>query len=504
LPGSDSAETIASVTERKNTDPLALLAADRADFADLSEQVTQMVGEYLNALPDEAAQPVIPEKERELLSSLALPEQGLSAEEILRFMETHILPWPQPTGHPRSYAWVNSPPLPIAIIAETVAQAMNSSLDGFDYSGLFLMVSLERWLMELVGFPQGEQSLALLFSGGSAASLNALTVARYRAAREDGWNVREEGLQGNRPAMLVYASDQVHSSVQRCIEQLGLGTQHLRVVPSDDRCRMEVEKLTAMIEADRKAGLRPMAVVASAGTTNVGAIDPLERIADACDKTGLWLHVDGAYGGFAGLDPEYAEALAGIAQADSVTVDPHKWLHVPLDCGALLTRHKALHREAFTLTPDYLEKGDEHAVPWPYEYRFQLTYANRAIKTWAAVARLGKEGVATLVIRCNRLAANLSAMVQSANDLELLAPTSLSVVNFRYVPPGQDFDNATLDELNERISTRIADSGEAHLPTTKVNGHVSLRACILHYENDDDDVAHLLELVRRFGTEWAD
>jgi len=489
------------MAERKNTDLLALLATDRADFAGLSDQVTKMVGAYLNALPDEAAQRIIPEEERDLLSTLALPEQGLSAEEILTFMETHILPWPQPTGHPRSYGWVNSPPLPIAIIAETVAQAMNSSLDGFDYSGLFLMVSLERWLMELAGFPQGEDSLALLFSGGSAASLNALTVARYRAAREDGWNVREEGLQGNRPAMIVYASDQVHSSVQRCIEQLGLGTQHLRAVPSDDRYRMDVDKLSAMIEADRQAGLRPIAVVASAGTTNVGAIDPLEQIADVCEQAGLWLHVDGAYGGFAGLDPEYAEALTGIARADSVTVDPHKWLHVPLDCGALLTRHKALHREAFTLTPDYLDKGDEHAVPWPYEYRFQLTYANRAIKTWAAIARLGKEGVATLVIRCNRLAASLDALIQSADDLELLAPSSLSVVNFRYMPPGQDLNATALDELNEHISRSIADSGEAHLPTTRINGCVSLRACILHYENSEEDVAHLLDLVRRFGAE---
>lgn len=357
--------------------------------------------------------------------------------------------------------------------------------------------------MELSGFPQGDESLALLFSGGSAASLNALTVARYRAAKEDGWNIREEGLQGNRPAMIVYASDQVHSSVQRCIEQLGLGTQHLRAVPSDNRFRMDVAELSAMIEADREAGLRPMAVVASAGTTNVGAIDPLDEIADVCAKTGLWLHVDGAYGGFAGLDPAYAEALAGIPRADSMTVDPHKWLHVPLDCGALLTRHKALHREAFTLTPDYLDKGDEHSVPWPYEYRFQLTYANRSIKTWAAIARLGKAGVATLITHCNALAAQLDKSVQGADDLELLAPTSLSVVNFRYVPTGRDLDDTKLGALNEHISQCIADSGEAHLPTTRVNGRVSLRACILHYENNEEDPGHLLELVRRFGAEWT-
>ncbi len=484
-----------------STDPRKLIASDRAEFARLGAHLTQRLGEYLNDLPQLAAERVIPEAERRLLSTLPLPDEGMSPDEIFRFMEEHIMPWPQPTGHPRSYAWINSPPMPIAILAETVTQTMNSSLDGFDYSGLFLMAGLGRWLMDLVGFPQGEDSIALLFSGGSAASLNALTVARYRAAMEDGWNVREEGLQGNRPAMTVYASDQVHSSLQRCVEELGLGTRYLRSLKSDDHFRIDVASLAAMIEADREAGLRPMAVVASAGTTNVGAIDPLDQIADVCEATGLWLHVDGAYGAVAGLDPAYQDAFAGIRRADSVTVDPHKWLHVPLDCGALLTRHKALHRQAFTLTADYLRKGDEHEVPWPYEYMFQLTYANRSVKTWAAIARLGRRGIQALVVRCNQLARTLDRIIGDADDLELLAPTSLSVVNFRYVPPGRRLDDDALDALNENISGSIARSGEAHMPTTKVNGRVSLRVCFLHYDNDEEDLHHLLHLVRQFGVE---
>jgi len=487
----------------KNKGDDAVLAADRADFLRLGRRTVEMLAHYLNELPGLPVERVIPEQEQRLLSTLEMPDDGMGVDAILDFMRDHVMPWPQPTGHKRSYGWVNSPPLPVSIVAESVAQAMNSSLDGFDYSGLFLMVSVGRWLMQLSGYPAGDDSMALLFSGGSAASLNALSVARYHAARQDGWNVREQGLQGGRAAMVAYASDEVHSSVQRCVEQLGLGTDNLRRVPTDPQFRMDVGALAELVDADRRAGLRPFAVVASAGTTNVGAIDPLDQIADLCEQAGLWFHVDGAYGGFAALDPEYAGALAGIGRADTLTVDPHKMLHVPLDCGALLTRHKALHREAFTLTPDYLSKGDEHAVPWPYEYRFQLTYANRALKTWAAIARLGRRGVRELVIRCHRLAGVLDAIVQAADDLELLAPTSLSIVNFRYVPPGQSLDEAALDDLNRRISAAIGRSGEAHAPTTRVRGRTSLRACILHYDNDEDDMRHLAGLVRQFGAELS-
>lgn len=492
------------MTRNRNQDPRELLDADRDDFERLGARVMALLGAYLRDLPEGAAERVIPEAQRRLLSEMPLPEQGMEADAIIDFLSQQVLPWPQPTGHPRSYAWVNSPPMPIAVLSESVAQAMNSSLDGFEYSGLYLMAGLGHWLMELVGFPDGDDAMALLFSGGSAASLNALSAARYRAAKQAGWDLRVEGLQSGRPAMTVYTSDQAHSSVQRCIEQLGLGQDYLRLVPSDSAFRMEPGELSGMIRADRDAGLLPMAVVATAGTTNVGAIDPLEDIADVCEREGAWLHVDAAYGGFAALDPLYTGALAGLARADSVTVDPHKWLQVPLDCGALLTRHRALHREAFVLTPDYLSEGDPHAVPWPYEHMFQLTYANRAIKTWAAIARLGRQGIARLVQRHNHLASLLAEQVEAADDLELLAPASLSVVNFRYRPAGAVPEEEVLDALNRRIATAINESGEAHLATTRVRGRVSLRACFLHYDNDEGDVEHLLRLVRRIGASETD
>ena len=183
----------------------------------------------------------------------------------------------------------------------------------------------------------------------------------------------------------------------------------------------------------------------------------------------VWLHVDGAFGAWAALDPAYADRFGALARADSVTLNPHKWPQVPLDCGALLTRHPDVHRAAFSLTPDYLVAGHSE-VPWPCEHMFQLTYGNRALKTWAALARLGRSGLTELVTRCNRLATLLDARVREAPDLELLAPASLSVVNFRYRPAGTTSTTRRSTSSTSRISAAISDSGEAHLPTSRVRG----------------------------------
>jgi aromatic-L-amino-acid decarboxylase len=474
---------------------------DRDDFDRLGARTVEMLGDFLRRLPAQPVDRVVPDEVRRRLMSLPMPEQGLPPEAILEFLRGEILPWPNPVGHRRSYGWVNSPPAPIAILADAVATAMNAGLDGYDHSALFLMSSLGRWIMELVGFPS-QGSLCLLLTGGSAATLNALTAARHRAAERAGWNLRAEGLQGGRARLVAYASAESHSSIQKCVEQLGIGTENLRTIGVDDAFRLRPELLRRAIAADLAAGYLPFAVVACGGATNTGAIDPLEAIADVAREFDVWLHVDGAFGAWAALDPTYAGRFKAIARADSVTLNPHKWPQVPVDCGALLTRHPEVHRAAYSLTPDYLVAGDSE-VPWPCEYMFELTFGNRALKTWAALARLGRTGLAELVTRCNRLATRLEARVRAERDLELLSPASLSVVNFRYRPAGRDLDDAALDGLNARISAAISEGGEAHLPTSRVNGRTSLRACFLHYENDEGDVDHLVALVNRLGSEHA-
>jgi aromatic-L-amino-acid decarboxylase len=478
---------------------------DRRRFADLLERTSTVIVKHLQergSLPVDCSVP--PKSIREELMKQSLPAEGMTADEILTFVEDYIVPWAMPMTHPRSYGWVNSPPAPAGILCEAIATAMKGGLDSSDTPSACLMHSLGRWLMELSGFVDEDgtpHGMALLLAGGSAANLNALTVARFWAARRDGWNIREEGLQGDRPSMVYYTSAEAHSSVQLCVEQLGIGTCNLRRISTDNAFRMRPEALRVRIEADLSEGTRPACVVASCGSTNVGAIDPIDEIADICEEFDLWLHVDGAYGGIAGLDPAYAKATHALNRVDSLTLDPHKWLQAPLDCGALLVRDSRINQANYSLVPEYLASSnvEDGMSPQPWEHMFELTFADRSLKTWASIARLGREGVRKMVINCNNLARLLGELVEEADDLEILSPPSISTVNFRYTPKDAELSDMQLDALNQKISDAIAHSGEAHIPTTKVNGAVSLRACFLHYENHEEDVYHLVSLVQKFG-----
>jgi len=481
---------------------------DRRNFADLLGRTSKAMAKHLTERPANPVDYAVPPQAvRRKLATLALPTEAMAADDILAFVEDNFMPWSMPTNHPRSYAWVNTSPAPISILCDAMATTLGNGLDGYDTSSVFLMHGLGRWLMELSGFMDADgtpNGMAILLGGGSAANLNGLTVARYRAAKRDGWNIREEGLQNDHPAMIYYTSAEAHSSVQRCVEQMGIGAANLRRIDTDDEFRMRPDALRESIAADLAAGLRPTCVVAAVGSTNVGAIDPISDIADVCAEFDLWLHVDGAYGGIVGLDPAYRSMTSALNRVDSLTLDPHKWLQVPYDCGALLVRDRRLNHETYTLVPDYLRAAgtEEGSVPWPCEHMFELTFGDRALKTWAAIARLGRDGVRDMVINCNNMARLLGGITAASDDLELLAPVSVSTVNFRYSPAGAALSNEALNTLNQQISDAIADSGEAHIPTTTVKGATSLRACFLHYENCEDDVHHLISLVRRLGEKY--
>src|SRR5688572_15757097 len=220
--------------------------SDRDAFEALGERTIRMLGSYLRDLPNEPVDRVVPKEVRQSLISLPLPEYGQAPEEILDFLQHEVMPWPIATGHKRSYGWVNSPPAPISLLADALASTMDCGLDGFDHSAIFLMASLGRWIMELVGFPT-EGSPCLLLSGGSSTTLNALTAARHRAASRDGWNMRTEGLQSGRKRLILYSSAESHSSIQKCAEQLGIGTDNLRAVEVDDQFRMRPAALRATI-----------------------------------------------------------------------------------------------------------------------------------------------------------------------------------------------------------------------------------------------------------------
>jgi aromatic-L-amino-acid/L-tryptophan decarboxylase len=457
----------------------------------------------IDHLADVGARPVftpMTADERRTLLEQPLPEIGRGADAILDAFRDTVLPHPMGNGHPRFFGWVNSPPAPLGVIADLLAAAMNPSCAGGDHAAIYVERAALRWLMDLVGFPV-DGSMGLLVSGTSVASIVALAAARHRAARAHGWDVRADGLRGG-PCLRLYVSSEGHSCLRKAAELLGLGAAAVRTVPVDARCAMDVRALAAAIAADRRAGDMPMCVAASAGTVGTGAIDDFEAIADLCAREGLWLHVDGAYGAFGVLASERAARYAGMARADSLALDPHKWLSVPVECGCVLVRDGGLLRDTFSLVPPYLrtEEGKGFGgLPWFSEYGVQQTRGFRALKLWMVLQQLGRAGVAALVERQLGLAQRLASLIDAAPDLERMAPVDLSIVAFRYVPATLAGDDTRLDALNKRVMEQVQADGAAFLTNTLIRERFALRACVLHYASTDDDVRTLVDVVRRTG-----
>jgi aromatic-L-amino-acid/L-tryptophan decarboxylase len=474
-------------------------ALDRDLFRQLALTAVELAQAHLAGMRNGAVYAPMKPDERGRLLDQALPDDGREPRAILDLFRDAVLPHAMGNGHPRFFGWVNSPPAPLGVIADLLAAAMNPSCAGGDHAAIYVERAAVRWLMELVGFPTAG-SMGLLVSGASVASIVALTAARRRVAAAHGWDIRAEGMQGTRPRLRLYVSEEGHSCVRKAAELLGLGASAIRTIPVDDEFRMDVRALEAAIAADRRGGDLPFCVAASAGTVGTGAVDPLAGIADVCERERLWLHVDGAYGALGVLVPEQAAGYAGMERADSLALDPHKWLSVPAECGCVLVRDGALLRDTFSLVPPYLrtEEGKGFGgLPWFSEYGVQQTRGFRALKLWMVLQHLGRRGVAALVERHLALARHLAMLVDAAPDLERLAPAGLSIVAFRYAPPALRGDDARLDALNKRVMEQVQSDGAAFITNTSVRGRFALRACVLHYATTEEDVAALVDIVRR-------
>jgi aromatic-L-amino-acid decarboxylase len=482
-------------------DAMSPLALDPAELRRLGYRAVDLMVEHLAGIANGPVfQPMTPDERRALLDP-SLPASPTAPDAILEQIREQILSHPMGNGHPRFFGWINSPPVPFAALADLLAAALNPSCAGGDHAAIYLERCVVRWLMELLGFPT-EGSMGLLVSGGSMASLTCLAAARSWVARRDGWDVRQHGVSAAPAPLSLYMTEEGHSSIRKAAELMGLGATSLRTLPVDGDFRMDVDALRQAITRDRAAGLRPFCVAASAGTVGTGAIDPLDALADLCAEEDLWLHVDGAYGAVGVLDPTVAARYAGLDRVHSLTLDPHKWLSVPVECGCALVRDGALLRETFSLVPPYLrtEEGKGFGgLPWYAEYGFQQTRGFRALKLWSTLLLAGRDGLAQHIIRCNALARRLGSLVAEADDLELLAPVELSVVCFRYAPPALG-DNATgLDALNKAIMEEVQAGGEVFLTQTTLGGKFSLRACVVHYATTEDDLRAPLTVVRRVG-----
>jgi aromatic-L-amino-acid/L-tryptophan decarboxylase len=460
-------------------------------------RVVDLIAEHLTRLADEPVFRPVPSELQEQFHSTPAPDDASSPEAILREFHDTIAPFPFGNGHPRFWGWVNSPPSVMGIFGDALAAAMNPSCAGGNHAAIYVERQVARWFRDMLGLP--DEAKGLLVSGGSMATLTALAVARHVAC---GVDVRADGLRGAAQPFAFYLSPESHGCVRKAIELLGFGSASIRTIPTDADYRMNADALDAALADDRATHVTPIAVVASAGTTNTGAIDDLEAIGDICHSHDVWLHVDAAYGGPAILANAYVDRLRGLAAADSVALDPHKWLFVPVEAGLVFVRDADAMRSAFSLVPPYLRTdGSLTGVggpAWFSEFGFQQTRGFRALKVWMAMKEFGLSGYKAAIEANVALAEYLCDRVRSSPDLELTAPPGLSVVCFR-VAGGSDDDESAIAALNRSVLERLQLGGEAFLTGTELRGRFTLRACIVNYRSTQEDIDRMLTAVRQLA-----
>jgi aromatic-L-amino-acid decarboxylase len=476
---------------------------DDMTFRDLGHRLVDTLALYLDKLPQEPVYRPFPADVRQELEEMAIPAEGATPEEVIDGFIRLVLPYGRGQNHPCFAAFVDPAASKLSMLAAFASAVTNTSGAGGNYSAIYVERAVIRWLMELIGFPQ-ETGDGVLLGGGSDANRHCLEVARYWGAKANGWDVRTEGLQG-RPRLTMYMSAEGHSCLDKAAFTLGLGAP--RKVAVGDDFRMDLASLRAAVAADRRAGHRPFLVAANAGSVKTGAIDPLADLAGFCRDEGLWLHVDGAYGGFGVLDPRLAHWYAGLERADSVALDPHKWLAVAIGCSCAVVRQGSLLQDTYKLIPSYLSlpAGQGFAGDVWYSHRSaeQTRDSGRALKTFWNIQQAGRAGLTDHVSRHIDLARYLEEVIEASPDLELLAAGPLTAVCFRYVPDGAGGDEAGLSLLNQQIMEDLQVGGRAFLAGTDIRGRFALRSCALHYALDEGHVQEIVDAVRDAGQRRA-
>jgi glutamate/tyrosine decarboxylase-like PLP-dependent enzyme len=428
-----------------------------------------------------------------------VPQHPQAPEEIYAEFLENVLPYPLGNDHPRFWGWVFGTGTVLGAYAEFLSAVMNTNSGDFDHhSAIHVETQVINWLKDMLGYPA--RASGFLTSGCSASNLIGLAVARNTKA---GFDVRKHGLESAQGKLVLYASREIHSSVQKSVEMLGLGSDALRYIGVDERFRINLQQLQDAIVHDRETGHRPFCVVGAAGTVNTGAMDDLDALADICQAEDLWFHVDGAFGAWAAIVPEERHLVLGMERADSLALDLHKWMYMPFEIGGVLVRHEKEHREAFTLTPEYLEREIEGRgltggdLPWLTEYDFHLSRSFRALKAWMSLKEHGSLKYGRMIKQNIHQARYLGELVEAKTELELVAPVDLNIVCFRYLKPG--FSDTELDALNKEIVVELQEQGVAVISGTTINGVYVLRVGHTNHRSRQEDFDFLVDEVTRIG-----
>lgn len=428
-----------------------------------------------------------------------LPDEGTDPGALLgesaRLLFNHSLL----NGHPRFLGYITSSPAPIGMLGDLLAASVNANVGGWSLSPVATEIEKQSlsWIAEMIGYPS--DGGGVFVSGGNMANFVCFIAARRAMAD---WNVREKGLGGDSGRLLVYASPETHVWIHKAMDFFGHGSGNIRPIPVSADQRADIESLHKEIEDDRRRGDHPFMIVGTAGTVATGAIDPLRNMATVAKEYGLWFHVDGAYGGLAAALPDASADLKALALADSVVVDPHKWLYSPLEAGAVLVRDPAALPNAFRYHPTYYHFESQAEIKTNfYEHGFQNSRGFRALKVWLGIRQVGRSGYIQMISDDIALSKELFRLCEAAPELEALTQ-GLSIATFRFVPErlaGGERDEEYLNDLNERTLTRMWESGETFLSNAVIDGKFVLRACIVNFRTSLEDVEALPEIVLRHG-----
>jgi glutamate/tyrosine decarboxylase-like PLP-dependent enzyme len=474
-------------TEHYRRSPLDL---DLDTMRRLGRDVADLVAEHLATLREQPVLDVIDRATADRLIATPPPARGTDFDTLLATLRERIFAHAAREPHPGFIAYVPSCPTFPAVLGDWLAAGYNF------FAGVWPMASgpnevellVLDWFRQWLGMPAG--SGGLLTSGGSNANFTAVVAARHEATLDDPARIAR---------LTVYMSNQTHSSVTRAVWMAGIPRANVRSIAVDEEHRIRVDDLADAIAADRAAGLIPLMVVANGGTTNTGAVDPLRELAELCRTEQLWLHVDAAYGGFGILCERGRRALAGIELADSVTMDPHKWLYVPFECGCIIAREPRRLAAAISIYPDYLKDVESAGTEVNFaDYGEQLTRRARGIKVWLSVSYYGVDALSEAIAYSMELATHAERFVRAEPALDVLSPATLGILCFRACPASVT-DPDALDSLNERIANEINAGGRWLISTTRIHGSLSLRICHIGFRSTIEDMEELVNEISRIA-----
>ncbi|HEX7516729.1 MAG TPA: pyridoxal-dependent decarboxylase [Chthoniobacterales bacterium] len=468
----------------------------------------EAMASYLDSIRDRRVYPSTTARQIREKLDRALPDEGVDFDRLLETFNDVIVATSRHNGHPRMFGYVQAPGTAIAAIADLLASTLNANLTAWRSAPA--AVEIEQltidWIKQILGF--NADAGGLFVSGGSMANFAALAAARRAKAPEELLN---KGAQSLPQAMRVYISEETHHSVAKAAALLGLGRDNVRTVGVDERFMIRIGDLVAKITEDLEAGHLPFCVVANAGTVMTGAFDPLAQVSQVARRFNLWMHVDASYGGFAALAHSARDLFDAMPEADSVALDPHKWLYLPVDCGCVLYRDAAAARATFAHEAEYtrvLEQEPDEAFAF-WDYGPELSRRFRALKVWMMLKGVGLRALGEAIEKDLACARHLESLVRVSEDFEMLAPVELSIFCFRYVPPrlkralasADEVERVRIDEqldaLNERLLIELQQDGSSYLSNARLRGRFSLRGCVMNYRTTLRDMEILLEDLRR-------